>query len=151
MFECQDSQFPINFCESETCQCNVELGIQKETSIVAGGDHRDDPDEAVDGDRDPAAAADDDDDDDVDDDAAGNRNCGVMQYLKKRLLIIVFITRTINLFGIHISPLNCLSGKDDIGQGALLATLQLRNTGTETVMNCGDGELMEVVLRFWCA
>merc|ERR1712130_827403 len=57
----QDSQFPINFCESEACQCNVELEIQKETSIVAG--------------------------------------------------------------------------KDDIGEGALLATLQLRNTGTETAYN----------------
>jgi len=57
----QDSQFNINFCESETCQCNVQLEIQKEASIVAG--------------------------------------------------------------------------KDDIGKGALLATLQLRNTGTETAYN----------------
>ena len=69
MFACQDSQFPINFCESETCQCNVELEIQKETSIVAGGAHRDDLDEAVDG-----------------DDDAGNRNCGMMQYLKVEVL-----------------------------------------------------------------
>merc|ERR1719239_9564 len=57
----QDSQFPINFCESETCQCNIQLEIEKEASIVAG--------------------------------------------------------------------------KDDIGQGALLATLRLRNTGTETAYN----------------
>ena len=57
----QDSQFNINFCESETCQCNVQLEIQKEASIVAGDDGQD---EAVDGDR----------DDDV-----GNRNCNMMQ------------------------------------------------------------------------
>jgi len=57
----QDSQFPINFCESVTCQCNVQLEIQKEASIVAG--------------------------------------------------------------------------KDNIGEGALLATLRLQNTGTETAYN----------------
>jgi hypothetical protein len=57
----EDSQFPINFCESETCQCNVALEIEKVASIVAG--------------------------------------------------------------------------KDDIGKGALLATLTLRNTGTETAYN----------------
>ena len=34
----QDSQFPINFCESETCQCNIQLEIEKEASIVAGDD-----------------------------------------------------------------------------------------------------------------
>ena len=33
----QDSQFPINFCESETCQCNVQLDIEKEDSMIAGG------------------------------------------------------------------------------------------------------------------
>ena len=65
---CQDSQFPINFCESETCQCKVGLEIQKETSIVAGdGAHLDVPGEAVDGDP---------------DDGGANRNCGLMQHLK---------------------------------------------------------------------
>merc|ERR1719264_1278940 len=57
----QDSHFPINLCESLTCQCNVQLEIQKEASIVAG--------------------------------------------------------------------------KDDVGNGALLATLRLQNTGTETAYN----------------
>ena len=35
-----------------TCQCNVQLEIQKEASIVAGGADHDDPDEAIDGDHD---------------------------------------------------------------------------------------------------
>ena len=38
----QDSQFPINFCESETCQCNVQLDIEKEDSMIAGGAGQDD-------------------------------------------------------------------------------------------------------------
>merc|ERR1719341_2967303 len=73
----QDSQFPINFCEIETCQCNVQLEIEKEASIVAG--------------------------------------------------------------------------KDDIGKGALLATLRLQNTGTETAYNIkvtidlhGDADLFDL-------
>jgi len=75
----EDSQFPINFCESETCQCDVQLDIEKEDSMIAG--------------------------------------------------------------------------KDDIGKGALLATLKLRNTGTETAYNIkvtislgGNGDIFEIYL-----
>ena len=61
-----------------------------------------------------------------------------MVILTKQLMVIMMI---------HMSsssspspPLSSsLSGKDDIGKGALLATLRLQNTGTETV-TIGDGD-----------
>merc|ERR1712013_902926 len=34
----QESDFPINFCENDPCQCDVGLKVTKEASFVAGAD-----------------------------------------------------------------------------------------------------------------